>query len=155
MVVLHTTHSLLISFPLRNALFWEKLCHFSLHNLVVSWFYSVVQEEKCCSDLTNHSIPLLWPQWLGQGWEYDPVRPKKVVTRLLMGAPTREEFSLFFRYRLNLELLWYSLKQPDGHFTSGTTENETNTQQNGVKRRVKTCSADITRIPWSIWASNS
>ena len=39
---------LLISFPLRNALFWEKLFHFSLHNLVVSWFYSLTASH--CSD---------------------------------------------------------------------------------------------------------
>lgn len=67
-----------------------------------------------------------------------------------MGAPTREAFSLFFRYKLNVELLGYSLKQLYGHFTSemsGTTENETNTQQNRVKRRRKTYSADIIRTP--------
>lgn len=154
-----------IAYPSWSLFLWEMLSSNKSASIPVSiiwWyldsFYSLVQGEKCCSDLTNHSIPLFWPQRLVQGGEYDPVRPKKVVTRLLMGAPTREAFSFFFRYKLNVELLGYSLKQLDGHFTSamsGTTENETNTQQNRVKRRRKTYSADIIRTPWSIWASNS
>ena len=106
--------------PSWSLFLWEMLSSNKSASIPVSiiwWyldsFYSLVQGEKCCSDLTNHIIPLFWPQRLVQGGEYDPVRPKKVVTRLLMGAPTREAFSFFFRYKLNVELLGYSLKQLD------------------------------------------